>query len=80
MGNVFTVSVYFLGESMEMACAREIEEEIGVKVKDVQYLASQPWPMPSQLMIGCQATTLSTALMVSHASCPTHDRLPSYST
>jgi NAD+ diphosphatase len=41
------------GETIEEAVAREIHEEAGVKVRDVQYIASQPWPFPSQLMIGC---------------------------
>jgi len=30
-------------------------EESGVRVRDVTYVASQPWPFPSQLMIGCHA-------------------------
>ena len=34
-------------------CAREVFEEAGVRVRDVRYVASQPWPFPSQLMIGC---------------------------
>jgi NAD+ diphosphatase len=41
------------GETIEEAVAREVHEEAGVKVRDVRYLASQPWPFPSQLMIGC---------------------------
>ena len=41
------------GETIEEAVAREIHEEAGVRVRDVQYIASQPWPFPSQLMIGC---------------------------
>lgn len=41
------------GETIEEAVAREIHEEAGVKVRDVRYIASQPWPFPSQLMIGC---------------------------
>jgi NAD+ diphosphatase len=41
------------GESIEEAVAREIEEEAGVRVSGVRYLASQPWPFPSQLMIAC---------------------------
>lgn len=41
------------GESIEEAVAREVYEEAGVRVRDVQYLASQPWPFPSQMMIGC---------------------------
>lgn len=43
------------GESMEEAVARELFEEAGVRVDAVRYVASQPWPFPSQLMIGCVA-------------------------
>ncbi|MEH3157723.1 MAG: NAD(+) diphosphatase [Sphingomonas taxi] len=41
------------GESVEEAVAREIGEEAGVKVTNVRYVASQPWPFPSSLMIAC---------------------------
>ncbi len=41
------------GETVEEAVAREVHEEAGVRVRDVRYVASQPWPFPSQLMIGC---------------------------
>ena len=40
------------GESIEEACAREVKEEAGLTVVDVRYHSSQPWPFPSQLMIG----------------------------
>lgn len=43
------------GESIEEGVAREVLEESGVRVRDVRYVASQPWPFPSQLMIGCHA-------------------------
>ena len=36
--------------------AREIFEEAGVRVRDVRYVASQPWPFPSSLMIACVAS------------------------
>ena len=44
------------GESIEEAVAREIFEEAGVRVSGVRYIASQPWPFPSSLMIACVAT------------------------
>ncbi|GAA0718764.1 NAD(+) diphosphatase [Dactylosporangium roseum] len=44
------------GESAEMAVAREVLEEVGVRVGDVRYAASQPWPFPGSLMLGFHAT------------------------
>lgn len=41
------------GESIEEAVARELFEEAGVRVRDIRYVASQPWPFPSSLMIAC---------------------------
>ncbi|AKH42281.1 NAD+ diphosphatase [Altererythrobacter atlanticus] len=41
------------GETIEEAVARETFEEAGVRLRDIRYIASQPWPFPSQLMIGC---------------------------
>jgi NAD+ diphosphatase len=43
-------------ESIEEAVAREIREESGVVVHNVRYVASQPWPFASSLMIACVAT------------------------
>ncbi len=43
------------GETIEAAVRREVEEEAGVWVGRVEYLASQPWPFPASLMIGCRA-------------------------
>jgi NAD+ diphosphatase len=43
------------GESLEEAVARELEEEAGVRAHAVRYLASQPWPFPSQLMLAALA-------------------------
>ncbi|MDH6196680.1 NAD+ diphosphatase [Mycobacterium frederiksbergense] len=43
------------GESFENCVVREIAEEIGLTVTDVQYLGSQPWPFPRSLMVGFHA-------------------------
>lgn len=43
------------GETIEEAVRRELMEEASVKVGDVTYYATQPWPFPSSLMIGCFA-------------------------
>ena len=50
------------GESLEEAVARELFEEAGIRVSDVSYVASQPWPFPSSLMIGCRAVAHDPAL------------------
>lgn len=52
------------GESIEEAVARELKEEAGVTVHSVRYLASQPWPFPSQLMIACVGMTDDDTLTV----------------
>lgn len=52
------------GESIEEGVAREVFEESGVRVRDVIYVASQPWPFPSQLMIGCHAHADDDALTI----------------
>ncbi|MEU5843408.1 NAD(+) diphosphatase [Rhodococcus sp. NPDC047139] len=43
------------GESLESCVVREIREEVGVEVRDVRYLGSQPWPFPRSLMLGFAA-------------------------
>lgn len=43
------------GESAEHAVAREIMEETGIKVKNIQYRGSQSWPFPDQLMLAFTA-------------------------
>ena len=55
------------GESVEEAVAREIMEEAGVQVREVRYVASQPWPFPSQLMIACVADAEDDALTLDTA-------------
>jgi NAD+ diphosphatase len=54
------------GETMEDAVRRELFEEAGIRTGTVRYLASQPWPFPSSLMIGCIAETLDEDLRVDH--------------
>jgi NAD+ diphosphatase len=43
------------GESLEATVAREIREEVGLEVRDIRYVASQPWPFPNSLMLGFTA-------------------------
>jgi NAD+ diphosphatase len=56
-GSFFSVLAGFVepGESLEEAVYREVEEETGIRVKDVAYFGSQPWPFPDSLMIGFTA-------------------------
>lgn len=50
------------GESLEEAVARELFEEAGIRTARVAYIASQPWPFPSNLMIGAFAEATSDAI------------------
>ncbi|MDT8449079.1 MAG: NAD(+) diphosphatase [Wenzhouxiangellaceae bacterium] len=50
------------GESLEEAVAREVFEESGIELDEVRYLASQPWPFPSSLMIGFHARARTGAI------------------
>ena len=43
------------GESLEETVRREIAEEAGIRVRDVRYFGSQPWPFPDSLMVGFTA-------------------------
>ncbi len=43
------------GESLEECAQREVMEEVGIVIKDVRYVASQPWPFPNSLMLGFTA-------------------------
>lgn len=52
------------GETLEDAVRRELFEEAGVATGRVRYLASQPWPFPASLMIGCLAEATDDRLTV----------------
>jgi NAD+ diphosphatase len=52
------------GETLEEAVRREVHEEAGVHVGDVRYHASQPWPFPASLMLGCIADATSDDIKV----------------
>jgi len=52
------------GESIEEAVRREVLEEVGIACGRVRYFASQPWPFPSSIMIGCHAEALSDTIVV----------------
>ena len=51
------------GEVMEDAVRREVYEEAGLRLGRVDYFASQPWPFPSSLMLGCTAQALTTEIV-----------------
>ena len=50
------------GESLEEASQREVLEETGVQISQCNYHSSQPWPFPSQLMLGVSAKAISTEI------------------
>lgn len=52
------------GETIEDAVRREIQEEAGIHCGTVAYHASQPWPFPSSLMIGCIAQATSATITI----------------
>lgn len=62
----FTALAGFLeaGESIEDAVHREVFEEVGLKVRDVSYFGSQPWPFPHSLMIAFTAEYVSGEIVV----------------
>ncbi len=63
---VFTTLAGFVepGESLEEAVAREVYEEAGVRVGQVRYRSSQPWPFPASIMLGFTAEAQGDAIAI----------------
>jgi NAD+ diphosphatase len=55
------------GETLEETVQREVREEVGIEVDHIRYFASQPWPFPSQLMIGFTARHAAGELSIGDA-------------
>ena len=51
------------GESLEQAVAREVFEESGVRIANIRYHSSQPWPFPASLMLGFFADAVTEDLV-----------------
>lgn len=43
------------GETLEECARREVQEEVGIRIKNIHYFGSQPWPFPNSLMLGFTA-------------------------
>jgi NAD+ diphosphatase len=56
-GRVYSLIAGFTeaGESLEATVVREVREEVGIEVRDIRYISSQPWPFPNSLMLGFTA-------------------------
>lgn len=52
------------GETLEQAVAREVFEEVGIRIKRARYIASQPWPFPGSLMLGFIAEAETTDIVI----------------
>ncbi len=72
MDKMYSVLAGFVepGDDIETAVRREIMEEVGVRVGRVEYVASQPWPFPHSLMVGCWGEALNTDLTLDMAEVP----------
>ncbi|MBD3915856.1 NAD(+) diphosphatase [Nocardioides hwasunensis] len=55
------------GETLEDSVRREVDEEVGVRVGEVSYFGSQPWPLPASLMLGFTGKAISTEIDVDGA-------------
>jgi NAD+ diphosphatase len=70
-----------LGETLEETLRREVMEEAGIEVEDLNYVKSQPWPFPDSLMLGFEARWLSgearpDGLEIDHLGWFSRGRLP----
>lgn len=69
------------GETLEEAVAREVREEVGIRVRDIRYFGSQPWPFPNSLMLGFTAEYAEGEIVVDESELAeahwfTRDNLP----
>ncbi|KTC76975.1 NAD(+) diphosphatase [Legionella brunensis] len=69
------------GESIEEAVYREVKEEVGIRIKNLSYFGSQPWPFPDSLMIAFMAEYESGEILIDnseieHADWYRYDNLP----
>ncbi len=64
--NFFSTLAGFVepGESLEDAVRREVLEEVGVRIGEARYVASQPWPFPASLMLGFRAQALTDEIVL----------------
>ncbi len=53
-----------VGENLEHAVVREVAEEVNISVADIHYVSSQPWPFPSNLMLGFRASYASGDIII----------------
>ena len=59
------------GESIEETIHREVMEEVGIRITNIQYVGSQPWPFPDSLMMGFTADYLSGEIVVDYTELET---------